>query len=232
MRSTDVPLVRELDLFAEMAAPAFGELMQAALLQRFPAQVQLITEGDPADYLHIVIEGGVELFASSYNRETSIEIVRPVSTFILAAVLRDATYLMSARTVENSQILMIPAENVRAVFDKDAVFARAVVRELAGRYREVIKSLKNHKLRNAVERLANYLLRLEAEQGGRGEIQLQIDKRTLAALLSMTPENLSRAFATLKPYGVAVSGRDIRLTRLRELRDLARPSPLIDDPGT
>ena len=95
MRSTDVPLVRELDLFAEMAAPAFGELMQAALLQRFPAQVQLITEGDPADYLHIVIEGGVELFASSYNRETSIEIVRPVSTFILAAVLRDATYLMS-----------------------------------------------------------------------------------------------------------------------------------------
>ena len=127
---------------------------------------------------------------------------------------------------------MIPAENVRAVFDKDAVFARAVVRELAGRYREVIKSLKTHKLRNAVERLANYLLRLEAEQGGRGEIQLQIDKRTLAALLSMTPENLSRAFATLKPYGVAVSGRDIRLTRLRELRDLARPSPLIDDPGT
>lgn len=232
MRSTDVPLVRELDLFAAMAAPAFDTLMQAALLQRFPAHVQLITEGDPADYLHVVIEGGVELFASSYNRETSIEIVRPVSTFILAAVLRDATYLMSARTIEGSQILMIPSENVRAVFDKDAVFARAVVRELAGRYRDVIKALKNHKLRNGVERLANYLLRLEVEQGSRGQIQLEIDKRTLAALLGMTPENLSRAFATLKPYGVEVNGRDIRLTRLRALRDLAKPSPLIDDPGT
>lgn len=232
MRANDIPLVRELDLFAEMAEANFDELMQAALLQRFPPQVQLIAEGDPADFLHVVVEGGVELFASGNGRETSVEIVRPVSTFILAAVLRDAVYLMSGRTVENSHILMIPAEKVRSIFARDHVFARAVVRELSGRYRAVVKSLKNHKLRNAVERLANCLLRLHEEQGGNGMLQLQIDKRTLAALLGMTPENLSRAFATLKPYGVEVNGREIRLTKPAELRKLARPSPLIDDPAT
>lgn len=232
MRSKDIPLVRELDLFAEMAEGNFDELMQAAFLQRFPPQVQLITEGDPADFLYIMVEGGVELFASSNGRETSIEIMRPVSTFILAAVLRDAAYLMSGRTVENSQILMVPAENVRAIFARDHVFARAVVRELSARYRGVVKSLKNHKLRNAVERLANNLLRAEAEQGGSGIIQLQVDKRTLAALLGMTPENLSRAFATLKPYGVEVNGREIRLTKIEDLRNLAKPTPLIDDPAS
>ncbi len=232
MRSSDIPLVRELDLFAEMEEANFDELMQAAFLQRFPPQVQLITEGDPADFLYIMVEGSVELFAHNNGRETSIEIVRPVSTFILAAVLRDAVYLMSGRTVENSQILMVPAENVRAIFDRDHVFARAVVRELSGRYRAVVKSLKNHKLRNAVERLANCLLRAHAEQGGRGVVQLQVDKRTLAALLGMTPENLSRAFATLKPYGVDVSGREIRLTKLDDLTKLAKPSPLIDDPSS
>lgn len=232
MRSKDIPLVRELDLFAEMAEDNFDELMQAAFLQRFPPQVQLITEGDPADFLYIMVEGGVELFASSNGRETSIEIMRPVSTFILAAVLRDAAYLMSGRTVENSQILMVPAENVRATFARDHVFARAVVRELSARYRGVVKSLKNHKLRNAVERLANHLLRSEVEQGGTGVVQLQVDKRTLAALLGMTPENLSRAFATLKPYGVEVNGREIRLTKIEDLRNLAKPTPLIDDPAS
>jgi CRP/FNR family transcriptional activator FtrB len=225
-------LVRELDLFAEMEEANFDELMQAAFLQRFPPQVQLITEGDPADFLYIMVEGSVELFAANGGRETSIEIMRPVTTFILAAVLRDAPFLMSGRTVENSKILMVPSENVRAIFARDQVFARAVVRELATRYRGVVKSLKNHKLRNAVERLANCLLRTEAEQGGTGVIQLQVDKRTLAALLGMTPENLSRAFATLKPYGVEVSGREIRLTKIDDLRTLARPSPLIDDPAT
>jgi CRP/FNR family transcriptional activator FtrB len=225
-------LVRELDLFAEMEEANFDELMQAAFLQRFPPQVQLITEGEPADFLYIMVEGSVELFAANGGRETSVEIVRPVSTFILAAVLRDAPYLMSGRTVESSQILMLPAGNVRAIFDRDNAFARAVVRELSARYRGVVKSLKNQKLRNAVERLANCLLRSEAEQGGTGVIQLQVDKRTLAALLGMTPENLSRAFATLKPYGVEVNGREIRLTQIDDLRTLAKPSPLIDDPST
>jgi CRP/FNR family transcriptional activator FtrB len=232
VRSNDIPLVRALDLFAEMAEANFDELMQAAFLQRFPPQVQLITEGDPADFLYIVVEGGVELFAANNGRETSIEIVRPVSTFILAAVLRDAAYLMSGRSVEGSQILMIPAETVREIFARDHVFARAVVRELSGRYRAVVKALKNHKLRNAVERLANCLLRLHQEQGSSGMLTLQVDKRTLAALLGMTPENLSRAFSTLRPYGVEVNGREIRLTQLADLRALAKPSPLIDDPAT
>ncbi|MGF1627887.1 MAG: cyclic nucleotide-binding domain-containing protein [Kiloniellaceae bacterium] len=232
MRSNDIPLVRALDLFAAMDEANFDELMQAAFLQRFPQQIQLITEGDPADFLYIVVEGGVELFAANNGRETSIEIIRPVSTFILAAVLRDAVYLMSGRTVEGSRVLMIPAENVRGIFARDHVFARAVVRELSGRYRAVVKSLKNQKLRNAVERLANCLLRLHDEQGGIGVVELQIDKRTLAALLGMTPENLSRAFATLKPYGVEVNGREIRLNQLTDLRALAKPSPLIDDPAT
>ncbi|GAB4233732.1 MAG: transcriptional activator FtrB [Kiloniellaceae bacterium] len=224
--------MRELDLFREMDEANFDELMQAAFLQRFPPQVQLITEGDPADFLYIMVEGAAELFAANNGRETSIEIVRPVSTFILAAVLRDAVYLMSGRTIENAQILMVPAENVRTLFARDHVFARAVVRELSGRYRAVVKSLKNHKLRNAVERLANCLLRSHAEQGGSGSLTLQVDKRTLAALLGMTPENLSRAFATLKPYGVEVNGREIRLNDLNALTTLARPSPLIDDPAS
>ncbi len=232
MRPGEITLVRGLDLFAEMEEANFDELVQAAFLQRFPPQVQLITEGEPADFLYIMVEGSVELFAANGGRETSVEIVRPVSTFILAAVLRDAPYLMSGRTVESSQILMLPAGNVRAIFDRDNAFARAVVRELSARYRGVVKSLKNQKLRNAVERLANCLLRSEAEQGGTGVIQLQVDKRTLAALLGMTPENLSRAFATLKPYGVEVNGREIRLTQIDDLRTLAKPSPLIDDPST
>jgi len=232
VRSSDIPLVRELDLFAEMAESNFDDLVQAAFLQRFPPQVQLIREGDPADFLHVVVEGGVELFASGNGRETSIEIVRPVSTFILAAVLRDAVYLMSGRTVENSLVLMVPAESVRSIFERDHIFARAVVRELAARYRAVVKSLKNHKLRNAVERLANCLLQLHEDQGGNGSLQLEIDKRTLAALLGMTPENLSRAFASLKAYGVTVNGRDIQLSEPDALRALAKPSPLIDDPAT
>lgn len=210
----------------------FQTLMQAAYLQTFPAQLELIAEGDPADFLYIVIEGCVELFARANGRESTMGMVRPVGSFILAAVLKDAVYLMSARTSQRSKVLMIPSENIRDVFQKDEAFARAIVIELASCYRAVVKEHKDLKLRTAVERLANRLLRYHKDQGETGVLELPHDKRTLASLLGMTPENLSRAFNTLKPYGVDVDGTQIRLNEIKSLETLAKPNPLIDDRST
>ena len=229
MRPDDLVRIRELPLFQSMEEGSFEALTTATYLQHFPPQVELIHEGDPADFLYIVVEGAVELFAKSNGREACMAVVRPVGTFILAAALKDAVYLMSARTTEKSRVLMIPSENVRSVFETDDAFARAIVVELASCYRAVVKDHKGLKLRNGVERLANRLLRFHRDQGTNGGIELPYDKRTLASLLGMTPENLSRAFNTLKPYGVKVDGSHILLEDLESLNNLAKVNPLIDD---
>lgn len=231
MRSSDLPEIRVLPLFESMSESNFDALMQAAYLQTFPAQLELITEGEPADFLYIVIEGSVELYARSNDRETTMAVARPVGTFILAAVINDAVYLMSARTLQRSKILLIPSQNVREAFEKDEAFARAIVSELAECYRAVVRDQKNLKLRTAVERLANRLLSLDAAQGGKGEILLPYDKKILASFLGMTAENLSRAFNTLAAYGVEVDGAAVRLRDIKALRTLAKPNSLIDVVG-
>lgn len=232
MRPSDLPIVRDLSLFADMASDNFETMMEASYLQTFPAHVELIREGDPADFLYIVVEGSVELFAKSNGREATMGNVRPVGAFILAAVLKDAVYLMSARTSQRSKLLMIPSENIRDAFDKDDAFARSIVVQLANCYRGVVKEYKDLKLRTAVERLANRLLRYNRNQGASGSIELHHDKRKLASLLGMTPENLSRAFNTLKPYGVQVDGAKIHLSDLPALEVLAKPNELIDNHQT
>jgi len=229
VRPSDLPHVRNLQLFVSMSDARFEVLMRAAYLQTFPAQLDLIHAGDPADFLYVVMEGAVELFAGSNGREATIDIMRPVSTFILAAVVREAAYLMSARTLERSRLLLIPSCDVSDVFQQDGAFARAVVVELAGRYRGVVKEIKNLKLRSGVERLANRLLQYHRDQGATGVLELPVEKRVLASLLGMTPENLSRAFNTLKAYGVQVEGATIRLTDMKALQVLAKPDLLIDD---
>jgi CRP/FNR family transcriptional activator FtrB len=228
MRPSDLELVRELPLFRDMAAEHFNALVAAALLQRFPPHVTLIHEGELPDFLHVIIDGSVELFAVAGGRETTIDITRPVTTFILAAVIRDEIYLKSARTLTTAQVLMIPAEAVRDVFSRDAAFARAVVNELALRYRDMVRALKDHKLRTSAERLANWILETERAQGGCGRVMLAHDKRTLASRLGMTPENLSRSLASLAAYGVSGSGREILIGDRETLRRWAKPNPLID----
>ena len=218
MRPSDWQNVRSLPLFAGMAEANFDELVAAAFLQRFPQHMTLLNEGSMPDFLHIVVDGSVELYGIHDHHETTIDIIRPVTTFILAAVIRDDVYLKSARTLTPSQILMIPAQIVRSVFDRDHVFARAIVNELAERYRGVVRSLKNEKLRTSAERLANWILCADAEQGNQRNIELAFEKRTLASSLGMTPENLSRNLALLAKYGVRSSGRDIIIEDSKALR--------------
>lgn len=229
MREGDHIAVRGLNLFCHMKKENFEALMTASFLQRFPTGVQLIREGDPSDFLYVVVEGSVEMYACANGKECALQIAHPISTFIIAATMNDAVNLMSARTLEQSRLLMIPTNNIRDMFDQDAAFARAIVMECSSHFRSMVKGLKNQKLRTGVERLANDLLCRHKDQGSNGGIKLNIDKRTLASLLGMTPENLSRAFATLGPYGVKVDGPSIHLSNIGDLETLAKPTPLIDD---
>jgi CRP/FNR family transcriptional activator FtrB len=190
--------------------------------------VVLFREGELPDFLYIVVEGTVELFSTHNGHETTIDTVRPVASFILAAVIQDDVYLKSARTLGPCRILMIPAEAVRTIFGRDAGFARAVVGELALRYRSVVRALKNQKLRTGTERLANWILQTDHVGGGKGRFTLPYDKRTLASLLGMTPENLSRNLATLADQCISNEGRDVAILDRDKLTRAANPNPLID----
>lgn len=232
MPESELPEIRKLDLFLGIADDNFQALMRGAYVQNFPPQIELITEGEPSDFLHVVLSGSVDLFSQWNGRETSMATVRPISTFILAATIKDAPYLMSARTLEKSRIALIPSQDVRAIFDRDGSFARAIVTELAQCYRSVIKAQKDLKLRTSLERLANYLLRQQRKAGGGAAFELDFEKRRLASVLGMTPENLSRAFKGLQSYGVTVHNSRITISDQTDLEQFGKPNPLIDDFST
>lgn len=230
MRPEDAAAIRDLPLFHDAREETFAGLVHAGFLQRFPPGVVLVNESDPAGFLHVVVDGLVEMFTTGSGRETTISIIRPVGTFILAAVLNDDVYLQSARTLEKSQVLMIPGQAVRAAITADPAFMQATVAELARGYRRMVKEVKNQKLRTGAERLANWLLQEEAASGGEGYVELEFEKRVLSSLLGMTPENLSRAFAVVRKHGVSTEGAHIRITDRAALVRFACPSPLIDQP--
>ncbi len=228
MRQTERNVIRALPLFQDVSETHFEELVSAAFLQQSLQGATLFSEGDLPDFLHIVVDGAVELFGVHDGHETTIDIIRPVTTFVLAAVIRDATYLESARTLAPAQIVMIPAETVRDVYERDAAFVRAIVKELAECYQGVVRSLKDKKLRNSAERLANWILQADAMQGNQRSIELTFDKHTLASRLGMTPENLSRNFALLTKYGVRSFGCYIVIEDPLALERFAKPNALMD----
>ncbi len=77
MPEAHYPEIRALNLFAEMVEANFLSLMRGAYVQNFPPQIELIGEGEPSDFLHVVLSGSVDLFSTWNGRDTSLATVRP-----------------------------------------------------------------------------------------------------------------------------------------------------------
>jgi CRP/FNR family transcriptional regulator, transcriptional activator FtrB len=229
MRPEELEEMRRLPLFDGVEAAHTEALLRASFLQRFPAHVELVREGDPADFLHVVVDGQVEVFSAYRERETTVAVLGPGHSFIVAAVILDKVYLKSARSLTPARVLLLPGASVRQIFTTDAAFARALAQELAYAYRGLVKELKNQKLRSSLERLANWLLTHNCEAGDTGRITLPFEKKVLASRLGMAPEVLSRSFTALVPYKVMVHGSDIVLLDIEALKTLAKPTATIDD---
>lgn len=224
--------IRASSLFANTTEAGFATLTRGAYVQTFPPMMDLATEGDLPDFLYILASGNVELFARWNGRETTMGFLHQNDTFILAATIRDRPFLMSARTLTKSRLIMIPSADVREAFESDPEFAKAIVEELAGCYRKSVKQAKSNKLRTSTERLANYLLRQSQKAGGASSFELPQEKKRLAAYLGMTPENLSRSMSSLREQGVECKGQKIRLNDVAALTEFAKPDPLIDSQTT
>lgn len=229
MRVAEKPEIAKLPLFREMQDEQRERIFSGSFLQAFPPQLTLFELGQHPDFLHVLVDGLVELYATSVGRDTTMRIVEPVTSFILAAVVTDQPYLMSARTIAPSRILLVPAALVREVVKDDCALMQATMRELAQAYRDMVRALTDMKLRQSAERLGNLILQQDHRQGGTGMVLLKAEKRLLASLLGMTPENLSRAFGALGGHGIAVNGAQITISDRAALEAFVRPDPARDN---
>lgn len=219
-------------LLQTCAAETFARLMHGAFQQRFPAGVRLVSEGERCDFLHVLLEGAVELESAWRDHRSTFAVLRPPSTFALAAVVLDVPALMSAQTLSRSEVMMIPSLALRQAARTDGALACAIAEELAACECGVVRALQIQKLHSALERVANYLISQQHHQGGSAAFRLPYPKRLLASLLGMTPENLSRSFASLARYGVTVDGPRVTLGQPGALARLAGLQAPLGDPAT
>lgn len=229
MKAEDIAQLSSLSLFADVQGETLVKLTRGALLQRYPAGTQIIEQGEKPDFLHILLEGTVEMIGTGGPdaRETIVEILQPVDCFILAAVLTDTPHLMSARVIEPARLLLLPAETLRNEIAADHKLALTMLGSLARQFRMMVRQIKGLKLRTTTQRLGCYLLALQEESTDHS-VELPIDKRRLAARLGMTPESLSRAFGALREYGVRASGKRIEIEDPEILRQNCATDALID----
>lgn len=194
-----------------------------------PGQV-LSHQGAMPEVLHILLEGQVALSSTAADGTTAlVEVLHPIEHFVLASVLTQLPYLMTARTVTRCRLLEIDTHGLLRLVEHDASLANTLLRSVSREFRSMVRQVRDLKLRTAAQRLGCYLLaRVKDADAEKADFRLPFDKGLLAARLGCRQENLSRAFATLRAYGVETHGSRVILHDIPRLRTLAVPDELSD----
>lgn len=220
-----VPLFEPLDAGLRARVEAISEVVSAEAL------TVLARQGAMPECLYVLLEGQVALSSTAADGTTAlVDVLHPVDHFVLAAALTQLPHLMTARAVTPCRLLAIRTEGLLDLVAQEATLANALLRSVSREFRTMVRQVRDLKLRTAAQRLGCYLLALVHDgEATQADFRLPFDKGLLAARLGCRQENLSRAFAALRAYGVETHGSRVILHDIPRLKALAVPDD--SDPG-
>jgi CRP/FNR family transcriptional activator FtrB len=218
--------LRRLPLFAGATDATVQDILARTPVNAVQRHQLAVREGAIPNSVMVVLSGRLALSTQmSGEQPVVIGIVGHEELVMPGAAIVASPYPLSARAIEETRIAVVPLADLWAATERDHGFAMDLARLASGEWQVLLAMLKDYRLRSAPQRFAAYLVRLAKESGrpesGPAEVALADDRKTLASLLGMTPENLSRTIAQFRERGVTVSGRTVAIADLGALATFA-----------
>ena len=221
--------LRATPLLRDLTDPILDRLASISKIVNAPEDTEICRQGDAADELFIVLGGQLAGFNTAANGTVAVvEVIRTGETLGLATLLARLPRLLGVRTVTPSRLLSIDAEGLLALVEQEPTLVTALLRAEANEFHALVRQVCDLKLRTTAQRLGCYLLSLSTEHKANATaLRLPFDKRLLAARLGCRQENLSRAFAALRGFGVETHGARVILHDIASLKDYSEPDEAI-----
>ncbi|WP_022963834.1 Crp/Fnr family transcriptional regulator [Halopseudomonas pelagia] len=204
-----------------LPAASQNALLSETHYREYPAQALILRQGDRAERFFIVLEGKVKLFRiSADGKEKVVEIIQPGHTFAEAVMfMQKQVYPVCAEALEPVQLAALPNRLMLHCLQDNPQTCLHLLGHLSVRLHQRLDELENLTLQNATQRFALYLVgQVKDRREDDAELDLMLPKGLIAARLSIKPETLSRAMATLRDRGLIEShAKHIRIPSVVKL---------------
>lgn len=194
----------------------------------FKAGEVLLREGDPAETVHLLVDGCVKVISEPPKGRPAVLAVRGAGSLIgeLAALdgdVRSATVVACSRSPVWTREL--PTEHFNAVLSRDSVAMSVVTTAVTGKLRSSTRR-RIDMAQPPVRRLARVLVELVEEHGtalkpGVYVVAVHLTQVELASLIGMHESTVFRLFSRWRRQGVLESGAPLVVKNLPVLREAA-----------
>ena len=223
-------MLRAIPVFGRLRDPVLDDIDAAGEVVSLERGAELFRQGTLPVMLYFLLDGLMALSSAMPDGSTAVvDVVRPMGDLVIASVIGALPYLGSAHAVTRARLVAIDAALVRKLAEREPALAGPLLQSMSRDIRGLVRHVRDLKLRTAAQRLGAFLLSLVDDPAvRRTEFRLPFEKGLLAARLGCRQENLSRAFATLRDYGVETHGSQVLLHNIPKLTGYAVPDYLND----
>lgn len=203
MTTDKIDALKRTSLFGALEEEDLKALAALAEERRLAREEVLFLVGEEARGLYVVVSGSIRAFrAGTDGREQVIHTESAGATLAELPVFDDGTYPATAVADEDSVVLFLDKQDVRAVCLAHPKITLAALKMLAGRLRRHAELVEALSLREVGQRLARLLLTEATERGRTSEggitFDLLMTNGQIAARVGSVREVVSRALTRLQ----------------------------------
>ncbi len=196
---TDVTILSEVELFAEMDAAELERLASVAEHRQLRRGDTLFGEGDPSVELYVVVKGRLAMVKRSIDgRESMMALMETGELFGDMPFFDGLGRSTEARALESSEVLIIPYGTIRAIYEARPELLWGVTSMLVTRLRNIDDALADSVFLDVTGRTAKRLLELA---GDSDEFSLPITQEELAGMVGASRERVNKAIASFIRLG-------------------------------
>ena len=187
-----------------------------AVSRTFPKNTIVVTEGDETDSLYIIVSGRVKIYVSDEKGKEIVLNESGPGEYFGEMVLDEGPRSASVMTLEQTQFLVVPKEDVKEFVTKSPEFALHLILKLIKRVRALTNDVKNLALMDVYGRVARMLLDLAVDRKGVLAIENKPSQQEIAARVGASREMVGRILDDLTAGGYIKVEKD-RITIAKAL---------------
>ncbi|MGD1847359.1 MAG: response regulator [Salibacteraceae bacterium] len=208
------------------AVNALDELPEKGRVRQYAKKSNLFYEGDTPGHCFFVNSGQVKTWKmNDHGKELITGIYGKGDFFGYEAILEGADRHESAAAIENCELVLIPADALWSLINRNRDVANAFIRMLSNNLAEHEERLLNLAYGSVRKRVADVLLELYEKQGKEqhNAVGLRLSREDLAGMVGTATESLIRTLSEFKESELLrIKGREIRVVAPEGLRKVVR----------
>ncbi|MGB2833496.1 MAG: Crp/Fnr family transcriptional regulator [Methylotenera sp.] len=208
-------------MFSELQSSQIEFLANGTRIIEVARGGTLFNRGDRAHGFYLLLEGQIKLgIISPQGDEKVIGLIQPGESFGEAVLFLERTFPIYAQATLDSKVLLITRDAIFDILDNDVTVVRRMLAGISARNRQLVNDIESISLQNSTQRLIGYLLQISADSPNPERVQLPANKLTIASMLNLTPETLSRVMLRLQNAKlIEVNGKEIVIISVEGLRN-------------